>query len=823
MADCPYSEDIVKNSQGTLGLVLQDAEETSEESDSEDEVLKKGQIVVCWYPSGHEETLLASKELIPGVHVSLGPWLGVVTESHPKLILRLKNGSRCCLEGEQTETLYDMSDQRDEESPFYSETFYPGQVVAGPSKVFKDAKWLSGVKPIIHSQTQMKGTVEEASILSCEVNWQVCGACGPDEENLMMLPPDATVTGDQLSRIKVINHYRHASIQMGDKAFYTVKQTDLKMAANCLGNNPSTLTPLPNCDDHAQNQTPTQGQHCLSPSSDGNTKTNLHDEPKHNDKKGAMQDDCGPTGTLSDSTDEDPDGGAHGAHRSKGSTTQGTKHDSSSGPSSARVPVKRRRKRAKRKRKATPHMQVNVGDRVCVEITSTCTTVNVIWQDRTRTTGVLSTHLTPVMHLDEHEFFPGDYVCDKRVSADSTTYGSVLTANCDARTCDIKWFTREGLELSIEHDVSVYDIAEHTDFVFNSGDVVVRMVPPDYCTSPMATAMPSTGIGQVITVDENGSVNIRWIDGTASYVIPQELYKVDTEDDDQSADANEHGSHGNSDDEWETASDESGDEASHDQDINIININGGENRNGGEENADNGESQGETFDNEGLDLNTINDMLSNRNPAFMMLGSSPLEHYFKLFPFLPHNLRKVMAAMQKELCLLHSSLPSGILLRCYEDRMDLYRVMITGPPGTPYEHGVFLFDIRLTPNYPNTPPQFHYLSMCSGRLNPNLYEDGKVCVSLLGTWSGKGSEVWTRKSSILQVLISIQGLILSSEPYYNEAGYEKQRGTQEGLDNSRLYNEMAILKLLQSMAKMISKPPLGFEKEIRLHFLEHVP
>jgi len=61
MADCPYSEDIVKNSQGTLGLVLQDAEETSEESDSEDEVLKKGQIVVCWYPSGHEETLLASK------------------------------------------------------------------------------------------------------------------------------------------------------------------------------------------------------------------------------------------------------------------------------------------------------------------------------------------------------------------------------------------------------------------------------------------------------------------------------------------------------------------------------------------------------------------------------------------------------------------------------------------------------------------------------------------------------------------------------------------------------------------------------------------
>ena len=63
MAECGgiYAEDIVKNSQGTFGLVLQDAEETSDESESEDEVLKKGQIVVCWYPSGKEETLTVSK------------------------------------------------------------------------------------------------------------------------------------------------------------------------------------------------------------------------------------------------------------------------------------------------------------------------------------------------------------------------------------------------------------------------------------------------------------------------------------------------------------------------------------------------------------------------------------------------------------------------------------------------------------------------------------------------------------------------------------------------------------------------------------------
>lgn len=63
--------------------------------------------------------------------------------------------------------------------------------------------------------------------------------------------------------------------------------------------------------------------------------------------------------------------------------------------------------------------------------------------------------------------------------------------------------------------------------------------------------------------------------------------------------------------------------------------------------------------------------------------------------------------------------------------------MIKGPTRTPYEDGLFLFDIQLPNIYPAVPPLFRYLSQCSGRLNPNLYDNGKVCVSLLGTWIGK--------------------------------------------------------------------------------------
>lgn len=95
------------------------------------------------------------------------------------------------------------------------------------------------------------------------------------------------------------------------------------------------------------------------------------------------------------------------------------------------------------------------------------------------------------------------------------------------------------------------------------------------------------------------------------------------------------------------------------------------------------------------------------------------------------------------------------------------------------------------------------------RLNPNLYEDGKVCLSLLNTWTGKGNEVWDpSSSSILQVLVSLQGLVLNSRPYFNEAGYDKQVGTAEGEKNSLSYNENTFLLNCKSMLYILRRPPM---------------
>ncbi|XP_049868965.1 (E3-independent) E2 ubiquitin-conjugating enzyme isoform X2 [Pectinophora gossypiella] len=207
--------------------------------------------------------------------------------------------------------------------------------------------------------------------------------------------------------------------------------------------------------------------------------------------------------------------------------------------------------------------------------------------------------------------------------------------------------------------------------------------------------------------------------------------------------------------------------------------------------------------------------------GFCVLESAPAMHRFRLSMLQPSEPRTFYSAVKREIKLLKSDLPPGVWVRGFEDRIDLLSVMIAGPRKTPYEDGLFVFDVQLGGEYPRAPPLCHYHSYCTDRLNPNLYEDGKVCVSLLGTWSGRGVEVWGKDSSLLQVIVSLQGLILNAEPYFNEAGYEKQKGTQQGKENSRMYNEMVLLKLVQSMTKMVLNPPEPFRSEIAEHMRAH--
>ncbi|KAG1715995.1 hypothetical protein ID866_1160 [Astraeus odoratus] len=195
---------------------------------------------------------------------------------------------------------------------------------------------------------------------------------------------------------------------------------------------------------------------------------------------------------------------------------------------------------------------------------------------------------------------------------------------------------------------------------------------------------------------------------------------------------------------------------------------------------------------------------------FDILPCAPPDHAFYSSPRSQPS-KAFLARLTKEYRALSNSLPESIIVRAYEDRADLLRSLIIGPENTPYEDAPFVIDWMLDSNFPQSPPIAHFLSWTNGngRVNPNLYEEGKVCLSILGTWSGDRTETWSAaRSSLLQAFVSIQGLVLVKEPWFCEPAYEKLRGTEEGMVNSRLYNEKAFV-LSRGFVRRALEIPLG--------------
>ena len=158
-------------------------------------------------------------------------------------------------------------------------------------------------------------------------------------------------------------------------------------------------------------------------------------------------------------------------------------------------------------------------------------------------------------------------------------------------------------------------------------------------------------------------------------------------------------------------------------------------------------------------------------PRFAILDELPPQahHYIDSPVTMNANL---MRRIRKEHKILQGSLPEGIWVRTWADRLDLVRVLIIGADGTPYNLAPFVIDFHFPQEFPKVPPHAHFHSWTNGwgRINPNLYEDGKICLSLLGTWSGEEKhESWSETgSSMLQVIVSLLGLVLVKEPYYSE-------------------------------------------------------
>lgn len=184
-------------------------------------------------------------------------------------------------------------------------------------------------------------------------------------------------------------------------------------------------------------------------------------------------------------------------------------------------------------------------------------------------------------------------------------------------------------------------------------------------------------------------------------------------------------------------------------------------------------------------------------------------------------LKSFKDAWNRDINILQSGLPSGIMLKLFEDRMDLMSIMITGPIDTPYEGSLFFFDVMLPPTYPNKQPKAKYIPFhddsSHSQIHPNIFLGGSICLSLLNQ-SAKNvkrySMYWMPgKSTLLQLFVSLQGLILAKDPINNISLHGS--GTAE---ESKAFNQTVVKNVILSMTRQIQNPPEMFKEETMNHY-----
>ena len=157
---------------------------------------------------------------------------------------------------------------------------------------------------------------------------------------------------------------------------------------------------------------------------------------------------------------------------------------------------------------------------------------------------------------------------------------------------------------------------------------------------------------------------------------------------------------------------------------------------------------------------------------------------------------------------------NGIYIHFDECDITDASILIIGPEDTPYENGYYIFKVKFTDEYPYKPPIVKFLSNSKVRIHPNLYVNGKVCLSILGTWAGPS---WTSVMDINAVAKSIQS-IMSKKAIQNEPGFSSEDG-----ELCRNYDRIVWFENIRSyILSMQEKQHNTFTDLIRTHFVENI-
>ena len=96
-----------------------------------------------------------------------------------------------------------------------------------------------------------------------------------------------------------------------------------------------------------------------------------------------------------------------------------------------------------------------------------------------------------------------------------------------------------------------------------------------------------------------------------------------------------------------------------------------------------------------------------------------------------------------------------------QDNILIWNFSMIGPPDSLYEYGVFNGRIEFSQMYPHKPPSIIFNNI----IHPNIYIDGKVCISILHEGVDESgyetaSDRWNPSHNINTIMMSILSLLL---------------------------------------------------------------
>ena len=173
-------------------------------------------------------------------------------------------------------------------------------------------------------------------------------------------------------------------------------------------------------------------------------------------------------------------------------------------------------------------------------VSKTKSTVDILWQNGSISLGLEPQTLVPVSTLGDYDFWPGQFVLEKLAVEDSARCqrtGIVRDVDALERTVNVLWISPAGSDTvsygrsgSTVETVSAYELAEHPDFSFCTGEVVIMSAvnieksEADLTNGSLASRESLVThsdflscIGNVLGYKDDG-IEVQWANGVISKV-----------------------------------------------------------------------------------------------------------------------------------------------------------------------------------------------------------------------------------------------------------------------------------------------------------------